>query len=821
MVKFSKQLELQLVPEWKSAFCDYWKLKKDLKLIKLRLQKSQNEETIEKALIQKSMLNLSMAHLTTLTRRNRTPTSSPDPLEVIKVNHQKCLSQGQVEIYKTELVELLSSNECEVVFFKGVDKELNKVNSFYASKEDEYANKMELLKRQLINLIDMRTVLEEHQVSSSYAASFKISRLKSHKTLTRFQPKHSTTSTIHHGREGHHHGREGHHSSSLVANSKLHDGRYIVDKGTKNVQVDYYDTRSEDKEFDSSGSSPELHGPPQNSVIPTHILTNYAFSRLLRDVDATFNSLYTKGVLLSSTTRHHNNLQDIIINKRKLQCARKMLRTAFAEFYRGLGLLKTFSSLNMLAFGKILKKYDKVTSRNASSPYLKALERSRLNNSNKVDHLIDEVERLFAQNFAKGDQKKALMLLKPQQKTSCHTTTYFVGLFSGWSISFLVAFIILLHFKGSQSENAKLQSYAESMYPLYSIFFLIIFHMFMYGWNVYAWRETRINYPFIFEFAPGTELRSREIFFVCTCLTMLGVASMVCHLAFYLNGATLLDPNSIPFGTLLVCFIILIFPFNVFYRGSRLFFLRCMKRILMAPFYKVIMADFFLGDQLTSQVGAIRQAQYMVCYSFKVGRVISKDANACSGPIYHQLTYVLSILPYWWRLMQCLRRWNDEKDQMQLANGGKYLSAIIAVGCKITFQYYPSTTRLVIFIVTSSLATIYQMYWDIVMDWGLLQPHSKNPWLRDQLVLKKKYLYFFSMGINCLLRFAWIQSLLHLQLGELDPYLTGFLLSLLEVFRRGHWNFYRLENEHLNNCGKYRAVKTLPLPFRDDFVASI
>lgn len=67
-----------------------------------------------------------------------------------------------------------------------------------------------------------------------------------------------------------------------------------------------------------------------------------------------------------------------------------------------------------------------------------------------------------------------------------------------------------------------------------------------------------------------------------------------------------------------------------------------------------------------------------------------------------------------------------------------------------------------------------------------------------------------------------------------------FLLASLEVIRRGHWNFYRynfhfeyyleimllvfitnkilrhrIENEHLNNVGKFRAVKTVPLPFRE------
>lgn len=35
MVKFSKQFEGQLVPEWKEAFVDYWQLKKDIKKIHL------------------------------------------------------------------------------------------------------------------------------------------------------------------------------------------------------------------------------------------------------------------------------------------------------------------------------------------------------------------------------------------------------------------------------------------------------------------------------------------------------------------------------------------------------------------------------------------------------------------------------------------------------------------------------------------------------------------------------------------------------------------------------------------------------------------
>lgn len=37
------------------------------------------------------------------------------------------------------------------------------------------------------------------------------------------------------------------------------------------------------------------------------------------------------------------------------------------------------------------------------------------------------------------------------------------------------------------------------------------------------------------------------------------------------------------------------------------------------------------------------------------------------------------------------------------------------------------------------------------------------------------------------------------------------IVAPLEVFRRFVWNFFRLENEHLNNCGKFRAVRDISI----------
>jgi hypothetical protein len=69
--------------------------------------------------------------------------------------------------------------------------------------------------------------------------------------------------------------------------------------------------------------------------------------------------------------------------------------------------------------------------------------------------------------------------------------------------------------------------------------------------------------------------------------------------------------------------------------------------------------------------------------------------------------------------------------------------------------------------------------------------------------------------LNALLRLAWISSIQPLNgIPGFSQPAWSVIFAALEVIRRGQWNFYRLENEHLNNVGKYRAVKTVPLPFK-------
>jgi hypothetical protein len=125
-----------------------------------------------------------------------------------------------------------------------------------------------------------------------------------------------------------------------------------------------------------------------------------------------------------------------------------------------------------------------------------------------------------------------------------------------------------------------------------------------------------------------------------------------------------------------------------------------------------------------------------------------------------------------------------------------------AVALKIAYGRQKSRASLALFVIASTIATAYQLYWDLVIDWGLLVRKSANPWLRDQLILDHKWIYFLSMVLNAILRLAWLQSLTQFQIGppQMDTYITDFVFACLEIIRRGHWNFYRLSDFLILSC---------------------
>ena len=79
---------------------------------------------------------------------------------------------------------------------------------------------------------------------------------------------------------------------------------------------------------------------------------------------------------------------------------------------------------------------------------------------------------------------------------------------------------------------------------------------------------------------------------------------------------------------------------------------------------------------------------------------------------------------------------------MHALNGLKYFSTIAAVVMKTLHFQISGMGWQIMAATTSGVATISNTYQDIVIDWGLLQKTSKNPWLRDKLLISNKFVYF-------------------------------------------------------------------------------
>ncbi|KZV43407.1 hypothetical protein F511_21999 [Dorcoceras hygrometricum] len=503
-----------------------------------------------------------------------------------------------------------------------------------------------------------------------------------------------------------------------------------------------------------------------------------------------------------------------------LRRVEEKLRWAFIEYYHKLGVLKRYRSLNLSAFSKIMKKYDKITSRSASNSYSQMIDKSYLGSSDEVNNLIGRVEATFVKHFSNGNRRKGVKLLKTRSKIERHRTTFLLGILTGCSVALLVSIIVVIHARGLIRHEGG-EQYMNNIFPLYSLFGFIFLHMFMYGINTYLWRLFRVNYPSIFGFKSGTELGFREIFLLASALSVLTLVAVLSNLDMEMDPRTKrfqTITELVPAGLVMetnfqVLLLLSLCPFNIVYRSSRLFLIRCIWRCLFAPLYKVTFSDNFLADQLTSQVQAFRSLQFYICY-YGWGDFKRRSNRCLESKAYEILYIVVAIIPFWSRVLQCLRRLFEEKDLKQGLNSLKYLSTVVALVIRTIYDFRRGMFWKIMAASSSAVTTVFNTYWDIVMDWGLLQKKSRNPWLRDKLLISNRAVYLVAIVGNILLRLVWMQLVLDFNDAPfLHRRAMVALVACLEILRRGVWNFFRLENEHFDNFKKYRAFKSSRFPF--------
>ncbi|KAJ6921439.1 hypothetical protein NC652_015367 [Populus alba x Populus x berolinensis] len=143
-------------------------------------------------------------------------------------------------------------------------------------------------------------------------------------------------------------------------------------------------------------------------------------------------------------------------------------------------------------------------------------------------------------------------------------------------------------------------------------------------------------------------------------------------------------------------------------------------------------------------------------------------------------------------------------------NGLKYFSTIVAVCSRTACSLDGGLSWKVMAGIFSVTAAIYGTYWDLVMDWGLLQFKSKNWLLRDKLLIPYRSVYLGAMGSpECIAEICLVANCP--ELPGIFPTYSNLKCNCCQP--SGLWNLFRLENEHLHNVVKYRAFKPVPLPF--------
>ncbi|XP_050411533.1 xenotropic and polytropic retrovirus receptor 1 isoform X1 [Patella vulgata] len=491
------------------------------------------------------------------------------------------------------------------------------------------------------------------------------------------------------------------------------------------------------------------------------------------------------------------------------------LKLAFSEFYLSLILLQNYQTLNFEGFRKILKKRDKLMQTNHGAEWRQAhVETAPFYTNKEVDHLIKDTEQSVTSELEGGNRQKAMKRLRvpplgDQQKpwTNFRVGLY-LGMFAILTIVIVVAAVFIDHSKDW-----------EPALRMYRGMFLLIFDLFLLGVNTYGWRSSGVNHVLIFEIDPRHHLSHAQLLELASFLAVLWAVSV---LGYLFSDFLYIPPMAHPLTMAVFLLLYLINPFKIFHYRARMWLLRVLFRIFTAPFHHVGFADFWLADQLNSLVTVLLDFEYLVCYfGFEVDWIGENRPSVCTKNIYG-IRSVVGCLPAWFRFAQCLRRYRDTKLIFpHIVNAGKYSTTffvmLFSTIYKVQKETYGDSFRQTsvfyyLWIVSAIMSSCYTYTWDIKMDWGLFDKNAgENKFLREEIVYAFKAYYYFAIVEDFILRFTWS---LTVSIGEglfFHNEILTTLLASFEVFRRFVWNFFRLENEHLNNCGQFRAVRDISI----------
>ncbi|XP_034482686.1 xenotropic and polytropic retrovirus receptor 1 [Drosophila innubila] len=500
-------------------------------------------------------------------------------------------------------------------------------------------------------------------------------------------------------------------------------------------------------------------------------------------------------------------------SNRKLMTQRQ-LRNAYSEFYLTLVLIQNFQSLNETGFRKICKKYDKYLKSNRGAAWMEShVANAAFTDQRPLQRMTVEVEELYIHYLAGGDRARAMTKLRvpPLGEPTPPRMVFRAGLALGMFIMLACATLF------SYFRRPPIKGNIEAFIRLYrGPFTWVIFNFFMAA-NVAGWQRAGVNHVLIFEIDPRSHLQPATFLEIACTFGMLWTLSILGFLFHDLIHVR--DPFVFPLALTLIMITLLINPLPIMNWPARWWTMRLVGRVITAPLHYVGFADFWMGDQMNSLVTCMADYYYIVrfyaVYWLRYGLL---DVDICF--VEDMFVPISRCLPAWFRCAQCLRRFRDSgsKSVSYLINAGKYSTTFFVVFfCtmrKRTDDGYANTfsNPYTWFFITSYIvSSVYCYLWDVIRDFGIFQIwRGEHLFLREKLVYPQPF-YYFAIIENLFLRLFWAVEFLVLYHKLMIPYNIKTFVSILEITRRFIWNYIRLENEHLNNCGHFRATRDIHL----------
>ena len=636
-------------------------------------------------------------------------------------------------------------------FMTFLDKELDKIESFYKTKETEATQRLEVLKKQLHEMRDRR--MEEVAAIQKTNEQARQDRQRHGSKHT--ENNHQTTKTTASAA-----------ASALKMLQPMENALGLGFKFGKNTRALKF--------MNSPGTSPEHLARHQQT--DSHARRDFARRQIAHD-DVPYRS------------------------------AKRKLKLALLEFYRGLELLKSYALLNRTAFRKINKKYDKALKVRPTGRYMsEKVNKSWFVQSEVLESQLVAVEDLYARYFERGNHKVAVGKLRSKtSRAGAYSGSIFRnGLLLAGGLVFGIEGIVY-GARHVSSPDPTVRTEASYLLQIYAGYFLGLFLFLLFCLDCRIWARAKINYVFIFEFDTRHNLDWHQLSELpCLLFFLFGI---FLWLNFQKTGA---DAMFLYWPVVLMALtvLILLFPGPVLYHRSRHWWAYSNFRLLLAGIYPVEFRDFFLGDMYCSQTYAMGNIELFFC-------LYARNWNSptqCNSTHSRVLGF-FTTLPGIWRTSQCLRRYYDTRNAFpHLVNCGKYMFTILFYMTLSLYRIHETTSLKALFIVCATINSIYCSIWDLAMDWSLGNPYAEHPYLRDVLGYKRPWVYYLSMILDPVLRFNWIFYAIfssELQHSALLSFFVGFS----EVCRRGVWTLFRVENEHCTNVGRFRASRDVPLPY--------